>query len=795
MSTSTLIGASPSGPAAGDGAGGAPSSAVCAAAAGAVALDDVYARGAAERLMEQSWRARFASGPAHELRVETLAAGLFLLCALPLAAGPLAAPGFPWGLALLLLALFVPTSDLIRFPVGAGYVVPTYLMLVPMLLLLPPAVVPLLVAAGLLAGTLCRVALGQAPARRCVSAIPDAWYSLGPALVLMAAGTGHGPVVLALVYVAAFIAGCAVDLLSATVREWAIQGVASKIQLRVHAQVWVVDACIAPLGLLIALAMRRDPAVGLLILPLNVVLLMVARDRTRRIEQAQRRLEIVAHQRSRLQSAVQRFGDALAAKLDLDALAEIVAQGSVEALDAEHGLFMLRGDVANRTEVAPSYLSSLALGEAAHAAMRGGQPARVHSDGIWALALPLALSAESAQATGALSVGRRDRPFGEDEQALMQGLLDRACKAALDILLHSTLREHAFTDALTKLGNRRRLEADVAQQIPVAGELPLTVVLFDLDGFKGYNDTFGHAAGDGLLARLGGALAEAAAGLGGSAYRLGGDEFCAVVAVADAGREEAIASLAEALHESGDAYTVATSYGCARIPVDAATLGEALQLADERMYSRKRARSSAAAQQARDVLLDLLRAKLPGTWEHCAGVAQLSRRVGRRMGVHGGALEELERAAELCNVGQVAVPDAILDKAGPLSEDEWMLIREHTVRGAEILGRAPALESIAGVVRATHERWDGSGYPDRLCGEEIPLAARIIAVCDAYQAMLDGRRYRPARSRDAAARELALGTGSQFDPGVVAALLREVQPEAVAAPPAVIAELDADLAA
>src|SRR4029077_6376300 len=172
--------------------------------------------------------------------------------------------------------------------------------------------------------------------------------ALGPALVLLVAQPVRGGVTQALVYIAAFLAGCLIDLVSATSREAAILGVGSRVQIRVIALVWLIDACVAPLGLLVAHAARHDAAEVLLLLPLNGVLLLLSRDRSARIEQAQRRLDLVARERSRLQTAVRRLGDALAAKLDMEALTDIVLRGSIEALDADGGRLTLGGAIAPR---------------------------------------------------------------------------------------------------------------------------------------------------------------------------------------------------------------------------------------------------------------------------------------------------------------------------------------------------------------------------------------------------------------------------------------------------------------
>ena len=132
-------------------------------------------------------------------------------------------------------------------------------------------------------------------------------------------------------------------------------------------------------------------------------------------------------------------------------------------------------------------------------------------------------------------------------------------------------------------------------------------------------------------------------------------------------------------------------------------------------------------------------------------------------------LDDVARAAELHDVGKIAIPDAILAKPGPLSEDEWAFVRRHPLIGERIVLAAPALRSVSRLVRTSHERWDGTGYPDGLQGEEIPIGARIVAVADAYTAITGGRPYRAARSADEALEELRREAGTQFDPTVVEA--------------------------
>ena len=164
-----------------------------------------------------------------------------------------------------------------------------------------------------------------------------------------------------------------------------------------------------------------------------------------------------------------------------------------------------------------------------------------------------------------------------------------------------------------------------------------------------------------------------------------------------------------------------------------------------------------------------------GTREHPARVGYTSLRLAQVLGMDDHQASLIGQAAALHDVGKLAIPDAVLHKPGPLDESEWRLMRQHPVIGERILSEDPDLQPVARLVRSSHERWDGHGYPDRLAGTEIPKGARIIAACDAFDAMTSDRCYQPARSLTAAIEELHRCAGTQFDPDVVAALCRRLE--------------------
>jgi diguanylate cyclase (GGDEF)-like protein len=329
-------------------------------------------------------------------------------------------------------------------------------------------------------------------------------------------------------------------------------------------------------------------------------------------------------------------------------------------------------------------------------------------------------------------------------------------------------RRQALTDDLTGLGNRRRLLADLERAIAEGTDhSPAAFAMFDLDGFKAYNDTHGHPAGDALLSRLGARLADTFA-MSGSAYRLGGDEFCVLLHGSPAELEAAIGQALEALSEEHD--EIRSSVGFALLPREARDASSALRIVDQRMYAQKEDhRASATKRQSRDLLLAVVDQHAPDLRPHSDWVADLARSVAEQLAVKPAEIEDIVLAADLHDVGKVVIPRSILHKPGPLDASEWEVIREHTVTGEAILRAAPALAGAATIVRSTHERIDGGGYPDGLSGFEIPLGARIIAVCDAYDAMTSDRAYRPAMTQRDALAELEAASGTQFDPIVVAA--------------------------
>ncbi|MDT5038605.1 MAG: hypothetical protein QOE03_3790 [Micromonosporaceae bacterium] len=342
----------------------------------------------------------------------------------------------------------------------------------------------------------------------------------------------------------------------------------------------------------------------------------------------------------------------------------------------------------------------------------------------------------------------------------------------------------ANSDPLTGLHNRRRLAADLKIGLRKAtDDDPLLFILCDLNGFKVYNDTFGHPAGDALLTRLGGALAGALKGHGG-AYRIGGDEFCTLAQPGVDAVAGAVDTTVRALSVHGDGFAITASHGAVLLPTDTSDPAEAMRLADQRMYEQKTSGRIPADTQTTNALLRALQERDPGLTQRLDRTAQLAAQVGQHLGLPAKELARVRQAAQLHDIGKVAVPDSLLAQAPPLEPAAWEFLQQCPTIGERITAAAPALAPLAPLIRSCRERFDGTGYPDRLSGEQIPLGSRIIAACSALAAMTSPRPYAAARTIVSALAEMREAAGHQFDPEVVEVLtdvLASTSPEPTAA--------------
>jgi diguanylate cyclase (GGDEF)-like protein/putative nucleotidyltransferase with HDIG domain len=328
------------------------------------------------------------------------------------------------------------------------------------------------------------------------------------------------------------------------------------------------------------------------------------------------------------------------------------------------------------------------------------------------------------------------------------------------------------SDPLTGCLNRRGFEERVTAELQRAAREghSIAMVLLDLDNFKAVNDMNGHAAGDELLCWVVQGLHRAVRPLD-SIGRLGGDEFAILAPGASESGAEHIATRARKLLSE----RVAISTGAACYPEHGLDHDELQRHADRQLYANKHGDAPHFAAGRRELtwaatLARAVDARMDTPIEHSTIVARYAAGAAQRLGWSGPDLAHLRIAAMLHDIGKVVLPDRILQKPGSLDDIEYEEVKRHPETGAELINRVEGLGRIAEWVRHSHEHYDGSGYPDGLVGEQIPLASRILLVADAFDAITSDRPYRSAQTQEDALEELRQHAGRQFDPRCVEAL-------------------------
>lgn len=554
---------------------------------------------AVDRLLEDSWTERRSPISARQRLAGGVMTFAFVVaaCALVAVAPPAGGHASLWLTAGLAVSYAVSTR--VEFPVGAGYAVPTQLFLVPLLVLAPASFVPLIVFGALGAAALIDVARRRILADRLVDVGVDAWHAVAPAVVFVSAGVTEPAQAPLWLFPAALLAQMLSEVAVTSLRLWLGQGIAPQLQLRVLATVWTIDLVLTPIAVIAAVAAFTPGYAWAPLAPLGMVLLLgiLSRDRTARIELSHERLEALRTERLRLDLVVQRMGDAFASKLDLGALLDVTMRGAAEALEAEaasasvdagpgsqrerramrdddeelrRALLVCEADVARRGEI-----SVLAAGSVAAVAC----PVREPSSGL---------------TVGIVALAKRGRGFSERQQELLAYLCERAGVAVGDIELHTVLRRQANSDELTGLANVRRfLEVLESGADAFHGhDAPLSLVLLHLDNFRAINESRGHQAGDLVLREVAEVLRRCSE-RGDEAARYNGEELALVLgadlqtALQVAERIRAAIEETQLVDATGVPLRVTASIGVASLDAEIRDAHELIAAADRALFQAK----------------------------------------------------------------------------------------------------------------------------------------------------------------------------------------------------------------
>ncbi len=335
----------------------------------------------------------------------------------------------------------------------------------------------------------------------------------------------------------------------------------------------------------------------------------------------------------------------------------------------------------------------------------------------------------------------------------------------------------SFHDQLTGLYNRRFFE-ERTRKCRSKADLPTSVIMFDVNGLKLINDAFGHAAGDRLLKAVAHVLEQNCPG-NSCIARIGGDEF--VILLPRCGIESAreiVRSIKERVNqERVEGIQISVSVGIGVRRDNTMSVESVQKEAEDLMYRDKIFDRNNQRYEAIQMIMRTLHEKSPREREHSRRVGEISEKIGEEIGLTQNELRALVTAGELHDIGKIAISNDILNKTGGLSSQEMTEIRRHPEVGYNILCSANAYAPLADIVWAHHERWDGNGYPNSLSGERIPLFARIIAIADSYDAMIEDRPYRKALSVEQTLAEITRCSGTQFDPELARIFVRQVAPE------------------
>jgi len=336
------------------------------------------------------------------------------------------------------------------------------------------------------------------------------------------------------------------------------------------------------------------------------------------------------------------------------------------------------------------------------------------------------------------------------------------------------IRYLSYHDQLTGLYNRRFYQEELIR-LDTKSNLPITIVMGDVNGLKLINDSFGHSMGDELLKKVAQVLIKGFRE-NDIIARLGGDEFVILLPKTEATEAEQLIKHVKdmASKENVRSVDISVSYGYETKNDENAGIQEILKKAEDRMYKNKLFESPSMRGKTIKAIINTLHEKNKREEQHSHRVSLLCRKMGEALDMTAHEIEELKSVGLLHDIGKIAIEENILNKQEKLTCDEWEEIKRHPEIGYRILSTVNELSEMSEYVLYHHERWDGTGYPKGLKREEIPLQSRIITIADAYDAMTSERSYHRAMSKEISVEELRRNAGSQFDPGLVSIFIEKV---------------------
>lgn len=357
---------------------------------------------------------------------------------------------------------------------------------------------------------------------------------------------------------------------------------------------------------------------------------------------------------------------------------------------------------------------------------------------------------------------------GEDE--VLAILRDVTSKKELE----QTLEYLSYNDQLTGVKNRRFYEEEL-KRLDVKENLPLTIILGDVNGLKLINDSFGHAAGDELIRKVAQSIQKGCRSED-IVARLGGDEFVILLTKTEENKIEEIITNINKLtqKEKIQNIDISISFGYETKTHEEEDIQQVFRKAEDYMYKRKLFEGSCMRGKTINTIMNTLNEKNKREEQHSVRVSELCKSMGESLGLNERKIYDLKTAGLLHDIGKIAIEENILNKPSKLTEDEFKEIKRHSEIGYRILSTVNEMSEIAEYILLHHEMWNGYGYPKGLKGENIPIESRIIAIADAYDAMISERSYRKALSEELAVEELQRNAGIQFDEELVKVFIEKV---------------------